>query len=380
VKFGLGAVGGLIWWCWRPWLRFLWPFPLRDHVARSQPRWLECQWAASLADDSGRITAEQRLNTHSLVAEEGAVEHALAGLYSEQQLRFKALDDRLPRAVVVDHGLSLLRAKMGARDRRAVPLAQVAAWHAQPSQTSAPPPGADNQTAADTVEIDHALNAERTRWGERQAAPTSQAVAYSAATAALACLAPWFDRWTGAVLLAAVGNNVVRLDVDAGKLVATGVPGLLQGYPTPRQGYLGYSSGGGRSAPTGQVPLACWPPETQGSPAPMPAQSGLGIFRRRPSPRSTVRARSTSQPASTCVDRTLASTAKMTDPGSPAVVAFSPDGRTLAVAGAQAGPVGNAVLAGTTLSGCNCSTSQPAKSAIHLSISWRSDERHRLDV
>jgi hypothetical protein len=218
-------------------------FPLRDQLARSELRWLQRQWAESLADDSERVTAEEQLNAYLLVTDAAPLNAALASLYRDEQHRFGARGDRLSRALLVDHRLVVFRSDVvAALSHRAALLARVAAWYEHP-MASSPPVNADNQSAGDAVKVDHDLSAARTHWGERQPAPASTTAPYSAAAAALARLSHWFDQPTGAVLLGRSERRLVRLDVDASRVVPTGVPALA-GSLTPRMGYLAYSSGG----------------------------------------------------------------------------------------------------------------------------------------
>ncbi len=244
---------------------------LRDRVARHELRWLEGQWAQSLADDGGRITAEQRLVSYRVVTDGARVQAALAATYREEQRRLGAAGHRVHAAVLVDVGLTRLRHDLdSALHHRAALLAGVAAWYEHPSG-GAPPPNADNRTARDAVTVDNDIRSQRVRWADTNdsKAPSSPVVAgYRAADAAVEDLSRWLDQPTKSVLLSGSGssNEILRLDVDASRTEPTGVS-AVEAYVTLRQGYLAYVSGS-------QV----WAVAPDGSGTPRPLATGAYLF------------------------------------------------------------------------------------------------------
>ncbi|MDQ1394139.1 MAG: hypothetical protein QOF30_3116 [Acidimicrobiaceae bacterium] len=240
--------------------------PVRARLGRSELRWLERQWARSLADDTERTTAEQRLKGYSLVADETRINTAVASLYREEVQRFRSSRSRLGTALLVDPGLTAVRSDLvTALSHRGDLLAQVAAWYEHPADGSVPQ-NADDQTAGDTIRVDHALRAARTHWGETQPEASHQAAPYASANAALAGLARWFDHPLGISLLDVSGSQLLLLDIDASR--SRPVDGIVtDGAVVARQGYLAYLSNG-----------KIWAVAPDGSGAPRYLATGDNLF------------------------------------------------------------------------------------------------------
>ena len=147
--------------------------------------------------------------------------------------------------MLVDRGLSFLRRDIDAAlAHRTALFAKVTAFYSRRG-TGGVPENADNQTLADAVRVDRRIRAEQAKWGDHRPGRTATAAPYRSAVAALVRLSRWSDQRTGAVLLSGSGSGsrLVHLDVDASRMVTTDIPGF-DGYATPRQGYLAYTSGG----------------------------------------------------------------------------------------------------------------------------------------
>jgi hypothetical protein len=65
-------------------------FSLHTRLAPSELRWLERQWAQSVADDGERISAERQLTALGGLSDPGVLDGALAALYREEVHRLAA--------------------------------------------------------------------------------------------------------------------------------------------------------------------------------------------------------------------------------------------------------------------------------------------------
>ncbi len=180
---------------------------------------------------------------YSLVADDARINTAVASLYREEVQRFRSSRSRVGAALLVDPGLATVRSDLvTALSHRSDLLNRVAAWYEHPADGPVPQ-NADDQTAGDTIRVDHALRAARTHWGEKQPEASHQGAPYTSATAALTGLSRWFDHPLGISLLDVSNSQLLRLDIDASR--SAPVDGIAtDGAVVARQGYLAYLSNG----------------------------------------------------------------------------------------------------------------------------------------
>ena len=218
--------------------------PVRHLLARREVTWLDRQWQTAQEDESGRITVQRQLEAYVLVGAQAQVDPAVVALYLQERSDLLALAGRLRRALLVDHGLSILRGDMVSELTLQGALLKGSAASSQQPTSLTFSSDTDAQSEADDVRVDNALSAELAHWGEQPPASPPPG-AYPSARAVLARLSRWSQQPTGTVLLAAPSSSsdqMVRLDVDASRMTLTEVP--AEGSPTPRQGYLAYEAGG----------------------------------------------------------------------------------------------------------------------------------------
>jgi hypothetical protein len=216
-------------------------------LARREVAWLDRQWLAGNEEDLGRFSAEQQLEAYVQVGDGTTVAAALASVYREERADLEALTSRLRHAVLVDHGLSLLRGQIAAAftDRAELLGSWAASYQSETRQfTLVDTSGQFEALVILDEQVDQRLTQEQTHWGVAPAKSPAPTV-YPAARAALARLSPWLDQPTGTVLLAASATDGVmeRLDLDRSQQRAGSVP--ADGSILQRHGYLAYLASDG---------------------------------------------------------------------------------------------------------------------------------------
>jgi len=206
--------------------------PVRTQVAKSELVKLEQQFGAYASDDNAAERAIDQLRGDTYPGDEPLMRAAAIRVSQEEADLVERVDHGLAGRVVVDGKLGALKKEMRLflrlriRELRSDRLV-------------------DPKTRLQLSRVSSLLTAQRVRFGLTRAQPSvsaGQPQAFAASGSALAIVRHWLDEPTGHSLLA-VGDGLLRLDVDASRAIRLSSVAPLAGELVPRRGYIAFADG-----------------------------------------------------------------------------------------------------------------------------------------
>jgi predicted enzyme related to lactoylglutathione lyase len=206
--------------------------PVRLQVAKSELLRLQQQFAASSSDDNATQRALDQLRGATYPGDESLMGAAATRVSQEEADLLERVDHGLAGRVVVDGKLRALKHEM--RFYLRLRIGDLRAGRI-----------VDPKTQVQLSRVTSLLTAERARFGltgPAPPAPTVPALQFAAPGPALAIVRHWLDAPTRQSLLA-VGDGLLRLDVDASRATRLSPLTPLAGELVPRQGYIAFADG-----------------------------------------------------------------------------------------------------------------------------------------
>jgi hypothetical protein len=206
--------------------------PVRLQVAKDELVALQAQFAASTSMDDAAQRVVAQLQAATYPGDEQLTRAAATDVLREEAQLLEQVDHRLTGGLIVDTKLGGLRTAMrlflrlrigDLRSGRIV----------------------DPKTKVQLARVNALMAGERRRFdltGPAPAAAPGPALRFAAAASARATTRHWLDRPTGDGLLA-VGDSLLRLDVDASRSTRLAELTPLPGEIIPRQGYTALADG-----------------------------------------------------------------------------------------------------------------------------------------